>query len=47
MLDPSGDGSKPSLLAAAAADGWDSYVLVVIPGVGTFGYLAGRGYAWC
>lgn len=45
VLDPAGDGSKPSLLAAAAADGWDSYVLVVIPGVGTFGYLAGRGYA--
>lgn len=43
VLDPAGDGSKPSLLAAAAADGWDTYTLVVIPGVGTFGYLASRG----
>lgn len=44
VTDPAGDGSKPSLLAAAAADGWDSYVLVVVPGVATFGYLAGPGY---
>ena len=44
VTDPAGDGSKPSLLAAAAADGYDSFVLVVIPGFGTFGYFAGRAY---
>lgn len=44
VTDPAGDASKPSLLAAAAADGWDSYVLLIVPNVATFGYLAGRGY---
>ncbi|KQP62146.1 hypothetical protein [Methylobacterium sp. Leaf112] len=43
VTDPAGDGSKPSLLAAAAADGWDSYTLVVFP-FATFGYLAGPAY---
>lgn len=45
VLDPNGDADqKDSLLGAATKAGFDSYVVVVIPGFGTFGYLAGRGY---
>ncbi|SFE20259.1 hypothetical protein [Methylobacterium sp. yr596] len=42
VLDPAGDGSKPSLLATASADGWWTVTLSVFPGIATFGYLAAR-----
>lgn len=42
VLDPAGDGSKPSLLAAAADAGWWTFTIVVIPGEVTLGYLASR-----
>lgn len=45
VIDPDGDGgTSDSLLGPATKGEYDSYVIVVIPGFGTFGYLAGRGY---
>jgi hypothetical protein len=45
VTDPDGDaGTSDSLLGAATKGEFDSYVLVVVPGFGTFGYLAGRGF---
>lgn len=45
VTDPDGDaGTSDSLLGPATKGEYDSYVIVVIPGFGIFGYLAGRGY---
>lgn len=45
VTDPDGDGgTSDSLIGPATKGEYDSYCIVVIPGFGTFGYLAGRGY---
>lgn len=41
VLDPDGDGlQSDSLLGAATAAAWESYTFVVVPGIGTWGYVA-------
>lgn len=45
VTDPDGDAGTPESLIGPATKGeFDSYVIVVVPLFGTFGYLAGRAY---